>query len=372
MATPRSFEGTRQRARGTWIFAGERLRRLLLRPEPAAVAATLALIVIFSSLSPLFLAHETFVSVANVAAELGIVSVGMTLLIIGGHFDLSVGAVLGLTSFFVEALINDYQVAPGVAFVVALVLAGALGTINGLVVVKAHIHSFVVTLGTMLIYRGLLIALTGGFPKTVSIPPGLREWASGAVLPGGYHMSLVWFVLVVAGATVLLLRTQLGNWLQSVGQNPNAARNLGVPVDGVVISMFTLCSLLGGITGVLQVARFQTVDALRGEGFELQAISVTVIGGTLLSGGYGSAIGTMLGAVIFGMVQVGLVLAGAPGYYYTTLTGLILVISVILNTSVTRKVASAAPLAGMRRGKAPDVAAAAPAITDDQPERPPP
>jgi simple sugar transport system permease protein len=349
---------TSGRVERTWIAGGERVRRLLLRPEPAAAAATVGLIVAFSLLSPLFLTTETFVSVANVAAELGIVSIGMTLLMIGGHFDLSVGAVLGLTSFFVESLVNDFHVPAVPAFVAALVLAGMLGFINGFVVIKARIHSFVVTLGTMLIYRGLLIALTGGFPKTVVVPPLLKDLATGAILPGGYHMSLLWFALIAAGATLVLLRTRLGNWMQAAGQNPLAARNLGVPVDRVTVMLFVQCSLLAGVTGVLQVARFQTIDALRGEGIELQAIAVTVIGGTLLSGGYGSAIGTILGAIVFGMIQIGLVLAGAPGYYYTTLTGIILVASVILNTSVARKIAAAAPLGGMKRGKS--IAAPAP------------
>jgi len=322
------------------------------------VAATIGLTVVFSVLSPLFLTTETFVSVANVAAELGIVSIGMTLLMIGGHFDLSVGAVLGLTSFFVESLVNDFHVPAAPAFVAALVLAGMLVYINGFVVIKARIHSFVVTLGTMLTYRGLLIALTGGFPKTVTVPPLLRDLASGALLPGGYHMSLMWFAIIAATATIVLLRTRFGNWMQAAGQNPLAARNLGVPVDAVTVMLFVQCSLLAGVTGVLQVARFQTIDARRGEGIELQAIAVTVIGGTLLSGGYGSAIGTVLGAIVFGMIQIGLVLAGAPGYYYTTLTGIILVASVILNTSVARKVAAAAPLGGLKRGRTLAAAAA--------------
>ena len=343
-----------------FVSGGEHLRRILLRPEPAALAAILVLTVVFSFLSPLFLTTATFVSIASVAAELGIVSVGMTLLMIGGHFDLSVGAVLGLTSFAVVSLINDYHVAPLAAILLALILAGLMGLINGVILVKARIHSFVVTLGTMLIFRGILIALTGGFPITVTIPPILQSLAAGPILPGGFQMSLVWFILIGALATLLLLRTRLGNWIQASGQNPLAARNLGVPVDRVTIVLFVQCAMLAGVTGIIQVARFATVDANRGLGVELQAIAVTVIGGTLLSGGYGSAIGTMLGAVVFGMIQLGLVLASAPGYYYTTLEGLIVVVAVIANTTVTRRIATAAPLAGLTRGGDGVIAAEAP------------
>jgi simple sugar transport system permease protein len=145
-------------------------------------------------------------------------------------------------------------------------------------------------------------------------------------------------LLTVAGATLLLLRTRTGNWIYAIGQNPQAARNLGVPVARTSVLLFVLASLAGGAAGVIQAARFQSVDALRGEGTELLAIAITVIGGTLLTGGYGSAIGAMFGAFVFGMVQVGLVLVGAPGYYFKTLVGATIVGAVLINTSFTKYV----------------------------------
>ena len=154
---------------------------------------------------------------------------------------------------------------------------------------------------------------------------------SGPLLDG-FRMSMLWFFLIGALGTFLLARTRFGNWIQARGQNEQAARNLGVPVDRVTIILFMLTSALAAVAGVIQVARFSSVDALRGEGMELQAVAVTVIGGTLLSGGYGSVIGTILGAITFGMIQVGLVLAGAPGHFFRTLTGVIVVGAVILNT----------------------------------------
>jgi simple sugar transport system permease protein len=329
---------------------GERLRKLLLRPEPAALAAFLILTVIFSIGSPIFLTTETFVSVMSVASELGIVAIGMTLLMIGGHFDLSVGAVLGLSSWFVITLMNQYGVPAPLAFAAALVLAGFLGFINGFIVIKARINAFVVTLGTMLVYRGCLVALTGGFPVSVTIPAEVKSIVSGPNLPFGFQMSLVWFLIIVAAATILLLRTRLGNWIQAAGQNPHAARNLGVPVDRITVLLFVQCSVLAGVTGVIQVARFATVDAARGQGIELQAIAVTVIGGTLLTGGYGSAIGTALGAVVFAMIGIGLVLNRVPGYYYQIIQGLIVIAAVSMNTLVRYGIAAAAPLGGLIRG----------------------
>ena len=332
------------------VKAGERARKLLLRPEPAALVAFILLTVIFSIGSPIFLTTETFVSIMSVASELGIVAIGMTLLMIGGHFDLSVGAVLGLSSWFTVTLMNQYGVPAPFAFAGALVLAGCLGFINGFIVVKARMNAFVVTLGTMLVYRGCLVALTGGFPVSVPIPPEVKWIVAGPNLPFGFQMSLVWFVLIVAGATVLLLRTRLGNWIQAAGQNPNSARNLGVPVDRITMLLFIQCSVMAGITGCIQVARFATVDATRGQGVELQAIAVTVIGGTLLTGGYGSAIGTALGAVVFAMIGIGLVLNHVPGYYYLIIQGLIVLVAVSMNTLVRKGIAAAAPLGGLMRG----------------------
>lgn len=328
---------------------GEAARRFMLRPEATSVAAIVILFVVFSLRAPdLFPAKLTYISIAAVAAEIGIISIGVTLLMIGGHFDLSVGAVLGLTSYVCVVLMRDFGFDPITASVATLVVGALLGAINGILVVRFRIHSFVVTLGTMLVWRGVLIALTGGFPMTVAIPPSFKNAMAGPLL-FGFRMSLFWFLLIGVLATVLLLRTRFGNWVQARGQNENAARNLGVPVDRVTIILFMICSALGAATGIIQVARFSSVDALRGEGMELQAVAVTVIGGTLLSGGYGSTLGTVLGAITYGMIQVGLVLSGAPGHFFKTLTGVIVVGAVILNTTVVRRMAKSKPLAGFRR-----------------------
>jgi simple sugar transport system permease protein len=354
------------------VVFGEAVRRLMLRPESTSLAAVVILFVAFSMLSPgLFPSKLTYISFMSVASELGIVSIGVTLLMIGGHFDLSVGAVLGLASYVCVLLMRDYGVPPILAAPLAVAVGAALGAVNGALVVRFRIHSFVVTLGTMLIWRGVVIALTGGFPVMVPIPPGFKDIMSGPLL-GGFKMSLLWFFVIGGVGTFLLTRTRFGNWIQARGQNELAARNLGVPVDRVTIILFMLTSALAAVTGVIQVARFSSVDALRGEGMELQAVAVTVIGGALLSGGYGSVIGTILGSITFGMIQVGLVLAGVPGHFFRTLTGVIVVGAVILNTSVARRMARSKPLGGFRRGsEAADaaiagIAAAAAAKSSDQ------
>ena len=187
------------------VLLGEAARAFMLRPEATALTAVVALFVIFTVLSPdLFPTKETFISVMAVAAELGILSVGVTLLMIGGHFDLSVGAVLGLTSYVTVVLMRDYEVSPILAAPAAVAIGAALGAVNGALVVRFRIHSFVVTLGTMLIWRGVLIALTGGFPMTVTIPPQFKSIMS-APLIYGFRMSMLWFFAIGGLATFLLV-----------------------------------------------------------------------------------------------------------------------------------------------------------------------
>ena len=188
----------RRREPGAALVYGEAARRLLLRPEATSVAALVILFIVFSVLSPdLFPTKQTYISVMAVAAELGIVSIGVTLLMIGGHFDLSVGAVLGLTSYVAVVLMRDAHLAPIVAAPAAVAVGAALGAINGALVVRFRIHSFVVTLGTMLIWRGVVIALTGGFPVMAPIPPLFRDVMSGPLL-FGFRMSMVWFFAIGA------------------------------------------------------------------------------------------------------------------------------------------------------------------------------
>ncbi|WP_051440620.1 ABC transporter permease [Ensifer aridi] len=326
--------------------AAEWARELLLRPEFTAVGAAIVVVAVFSFMTPLFWTIPTLASISSVAAELGIVSIGMTILLIAGHFDLSVGAILGLASFFVVTLMNDFGLSPVVAIVLAVIGATLLGLINGILQTRTGIHSFIITLGTSLVYRGMLLAFTGGFPRAVDMPRAVSNIIAGPMLFGGMRKSLVWFVLITALATILLLRTRLGNWIQAVGQNPRAAHNLGVNVTRTTVIAFMLSGALAGIVGVMQVARFASVDAMRGTGIELQAVAVSVIGGTLLSGGYGSAIGAMMGAIVLATIQTGLVLISAPGFLYTTIMGVIVVGAVLVNNWFSSLISRIAPMAG--------------------------
>lgn len=323
------------------------VRTLLLRPEAASFAGLLLVLGIFSLLSPLFLTYQTFITIASTASELGIVAVCVTLLMIGGYFDLSIGAIIGLSGL---AVLYGLQAGlhPLVAILLAPALGAAIGAINGILVVVTKLHSFIVTLGTMLILRSVLNVAVQGVPTKLGLPP---EWAmliSGPNL-GGFRMSLLWMVVFAAIATVFLLRSRQGNWTYAMGQNKVAARNLGVPVRGMTILVYAVSGLGAAVLGLLQAARFDSVDGTRGTGLELYVITVVVVGGTSLFGGYGSALGTVFGAVTFAMIQIGLVLSGTPGYFFEGLIGISLFIAVIVNQWFLGNV----DRMGRRRDKAP-------------------
>ncbi|WP_376788803.1 ABC transporter permease [Thermoflexus sp.] len=313
---------------------GMALAELRRYPEVGALAGFLAVFLGFAIVAPHFLTLGSLAGIMTIAAELGLVAVGVTLLMIAGEFDLSVGSVLGVSAM-AFALMARAGIPHLLAFLAALVLAAAIGALNGWVVTRGRLPSFIVTLGSMMFWRGVLLAVTGGFPIAYEEQSLLMFVLSGR-LPGGFHASALWFLGVALIATLVLTRTPFGNALFASGGNPQAARALGVEVARVKQVGFILTAVLAGLTGIIQFSRFGSVDPLRGEGVELEAIAATVTGGTLLTGGYGSVIGTVLGALIVGMVRNGLVLAGAPAYWYRAFIGLVLVGAVIINLRIRR------------------------------------
>jgi simple sugar transport system permease protein len=310
------------------------LRRLLQRPELASLGGLVAAFVVFSILRPdLFLSQYNGVNVASLAAQYGIVAVGVTLLMIAGHFDLSVGAIVGLTGWAMYYFGNVLGLPPVVTLLGTLGFGAALGAVNGVIQVRTGLPSFIITLATSLVYRGVLTMNTSGFPVVVKFPASYAEVIAGKHL-FGYRMSFLWFLVVATLATLFLLRTRMGNWTFAIGQNPTAARNLGVPVARTTVTLFALSGFTSGVAGVVVAVQYFSIDANRGVGWELIAIAMTVIGGTLLTGGYGSVLGTVLGAFMYAMVNAGLLLVGLQGYWVNIFLGVVVLVAVLINRIV--------------------------------------
>ena len=286
-----------------------------------------------------FTTRTSLAGLASITAELGILSAGVTLLMIAGHFDLSVGSVLGFSSVIAPYLILNYETNPFVAVLVAVGAAISIGFLNGVLVVGTRIPSFIVTLGTLLIWRSVLLRITEGFPVAVDKDTLVFKLFSYRIEEGffrGYQVSFLWFIGVVVVLSFLLLRTRFGNWIFAAGGNERSARSMGVPVDRVWIILFIVTALCACLMGLIQVGRFNTVEATRGTGLELQAIAAAVVGGARLNGGYGSVLGAGLGAAMIAMIQQGLVLSGIANYWLNFAVGLLIIIAVIINQQLGR------------------------------------
>jgi simple sugar transport system permease protein len=279
----------------------------------------------------------------HAAAPLGILAVPIALLMIAGEFDLSVGSVIGLSGMSIVLLTVHAGWPLWPALFVSAVIAAAIGLLNGWVVVRSEIPSFLVTLATLFIARGLSIALPRWLTGRTQLS-GL-DHVSGydsahALLASelaGLRISLLWWLLAVLIGAWVLDRTRFGNWIFATGGAPAAARALGIPTTRVRITLFVATALAAWLVAALQVVRFNGADSLRGEQMEFRAIVAVVIGGTLLTGGLGSVVGAAAGALVFGMVQQGIVLSGIDADWFQVMLGVILIVAVFINHAAQRR-----------------------------------
>jgi simple sugar transport system permease protein len=308
-----------------------RFEKLMSRPESGVILAAVLVYAFFAVAAPNFFSDRVASNILLSSATLGIIAVGVAALMIAGQFDLSVGSVYGLSSGVVILCINAGV--PGwMALPIVMVFGLVVGTINGYLVTKLQIHSLIITLGGLMFYRGVLLAVTQGFPiRLKDTDPFLKfldfSWMG---IPGPFF----WFFGLVLIFAFILGSTRFGGWLYATGGSPEAARCMGVAASRVQIMAFAIASLLACIAGYVSVARFSSVDSLRGQGMELEVVLAVVIGGASLNGGYGSIIGAALGVLIISMIQQGLILIGISVYWYQAGIGILLVLAAIVNQRV--------------------------------------
>jgi simple sugar transport system permease protein len=321
------------------------IKRLLTRPELGAVAGTLLVWLFFAGVAPVgFLSLRGTASYLEVASHIGILAVAVALLMIGGEFDLSVGSMIGFIGVTIAILSTEFGVPMYLGALLALGFALLVGFINGYMVTRTRLPSFIITLASLFIIRGLTIGITriitgrtqvGGLDKAPGY--GVMQRIFGQDLPLGganFPISILWWALVAAVATWVLLRTPIGNWIFGAGGDANASRNVGVPVNRLKIGLFMTTAFAAWLVAAIQVTVVKSADTLRGEGQEFIAIIAVVIGGTLLTGGYGSAIGAVFGALIFGMVRQGIVYAGVDADWFQVFLGAMLIIAVLVNNYI--------------------------------------
>jgi simple sugar transport system permease protein len=356
MATqgPAVTEGT---GTGTATPAGsERLRsvsltqRILGRPASGAAIIAIFLWILFAVIagSGGFLSFAGTLSYLDVAAQVGILGTSVALLMIGGEYDLSIGSLVGVAGIIIGIGVTTYGLPVWLMILIAIVVTTGLGAVNGIIVVRTGLPSFIVTLATLFILRGLTIAVTAMITNITYIPiehvvvandpiAWLFNWSGGE--RGEFKVSILWWIAIVAVGAYVLGKTKFGNWIAGAGGSASAARNLGVPVARVKIILFASTGFSAAILATITSMTFFSADVLRGRGVELNAITTAVIGGTLLSGGYGSVVGTAIGSLALGMAQIGLFFGNINSDWYAAAIGTLLLVAVVLNNWIRRRFA---------------------------------
>ena len=325
------------------------LYRLMARPEVGALIGAIAIYVFFWAVATPFRPVGSLSLVLYQASALGLMALPVSLLMIGGEFDLSAGVAVTTSSLTASMFCYRFTTNVWVGVVVALAVSLAIGLFNGVLLVKTKLPSFLVTLGTFLMLQGLNLAMTKlitGNVATDDISDIQGFGSAKAVFASDLHIAgvsikitVLWWLALVAIGSWVLLRTRFGNWIFAVGGQKDSSRAVGVPVARTKITLFMLVGLGAWFVGMHELFQFNTIQSGTGIGNELLYIVAAVIGGCLLTGGFGSVIGPAIGAFIFGMVSQGIVFAGWDANWFQFFLGLMLLLAMLLNTWVQRQAA---------------------------------
>ncbi|MGY0057425.1 ABC transporter permease [Streptomyces sp. LZ34] len=322
-------------------------RRLAGRPELGAIVGAIAVFVFFSVVADSFLQWSSFSTVLYASSTIGIMATPVALLMIGGEFDLSTGVMV--TSSALVSSMFSYQMTANVwvGIGVSLLATLAIGFFNGFLLVRTGLPSFIITLGTFLILQGCNLGFTKLISETVStksiadmegFPAAQDVFASHLTIGDvDLQVTVLWWLGLVALATWILLRTRAGNWIFAVGGGKEAARAVGVPVDRTKIGLYMGVAFAAWISGQHLLFNYDVVQSGEGVGNEFLYIIAAVIGGCLLTGGYGSAIGAAVGAFIFGMANKGIVYAQWSADWFKFFLGAMLLLATMLNWWVRKR-----------------------------------
>jgi simple sugar transport system permease protein len=313
-------------------------KRFVAAPEFGVIASVIALGAVFTAIQPLFVSPQNIAGILTAASLGGIVSIGSAFLLISGEFDLSIGGNYGVCSLMFGMLVQFLPDFALLSFLAVLGLGAAIGLVNGVTSTRTRVPSFVATLGMSFALRGVCLALTEG--RTVIVPQVPMLWILNGPIDigaGDFRTCIFWFAGTAVLFWFILNKTRYGNWTFATGGDINVAKAMGVNGERVKIQNFVIGGICASLAGMISVARFREALSIAGSGIELEAIAAAVIGGTSLYGGYGSGIGAALGAILFMMIKVGLILLGVPSFWYRTYIGLILVIASMVNMWVFSK-----------------------------------
>ena len=308
------------------------LKVYLDKPELAALVLLVFLVVVFEIRSDgVFLNANNLRGLFGILPEIGLMAIGVTILMICGEFDLSVGSVFALMPMTMAVLLAEGT--PFLAaFAAGMAVCAAIGFVNGFLTIHYGIPSFITTLGMLFIARSLTVVISGGFPPL--LPVDLPNWLFTVFVGPGdmFRMSFLWFLGIAILASLMMSRTNVGNWIRATGGFLPAAQAMGIPTARVKIGCFVLCAMLAGFAGMIQVLRLGSPLPSIGEGWELQAVAAAVIGGTALSGGIGVVLGGIVGAILIRVIDNGLVLSQVDANWFKFAIGFLTIFAVVVNT----------------------------------------
>jgi simple sugar transport system permease protein len=322
-----------------------KMKRLKLRPTSIyglnTVITFVTTFLVFAIFTPnnIFLNSRNLASMARLTPDLGIIALGIGLLMIAGEFDLSIVSTIPFCSYIYTQFIMS-GMDPIVAFVLIFPIGALFGFINGFLVIRTGAPSFIVTLSTMLFWRGLLFGVSHMMPISIiryTADSQIKGLLTGQL--GPIPIQFIWFLFFAVILGLLLHQTKYGNWIFATGSNPEAARAMGINVGAVKTACYMIIGVLASWVAIMQAVRLGSFAATQGIGFELKTIAAVVVGGTALTGGVGSMLGIVLGIFIVRIVENGLILLKVPVFGVELFIGVAVVIFVLLNGYVNRRVA---------------------------------
>jgi simple sugar transport system permease protein len=304
--------------------------------ELAPALGLLVVVLFFTAQTANFWSPQTMTAITTVASTIAIVAVGVTMLMISGEFDLSVGQNFAFTPIVWAILFVSNGVNEWLALVVALAVAGCVGVVNGLVTTIFGIPSFITTLGMFFVLQGLNNLLISGHQLIMFDPSSAMSVLGARIGDTPFYAPLAWMFVIAAVIWFVLTRLRYGNWTFATGGKVGPAKAMGVPTAKVKRTNFIVSAIFAGLAGCMQFAYIRGVTQGQGQNYELLAITAAVLGGTSLFGGTGTIWGSVIGAFLLATIQIGLVLIGVPGSFYVTFIGIMLVIVVIANVRLGR------------------------------------
>lgn len=296
--------------------------------ELAVLAAILILVLVFTILDKSYFTISNLIDIIELATINSLIAIGITFTIITGGIDLSVGSIFAIVIVTVGHLCVS-QVNPVLAIISGALLGIFMGIVNGVLITKMHLQPFIATLGTMSVYRGIAYVVTGGWP-IIGIPNSYRYIfiSNLSEIPSSVIVMLIFAFIT----HIILKKLRVGNYLFAIGGNEEAAKLSGVNVNITKITAYAMCGLGSALAGMIMLANLGTGEPATGQGYELEAIAAAAIGGASLSGGKGSIVGTLLGAILLASLKIGLIVIGVDTFYQFIVTGAIIVIAAYFET----------------------------------------